>query len=350
MKKHLGTVRFVLACTPLALLASGCLCSRSMSIRPVETGRAFPASTERICHVLQAYNPGMTVYQVEHLFEFSDYIEPERWYAVDYVAIDQSENSFSSSCILHENCSLAFDDSNRWTVLVLPTQFFLDAVDHRIIDHRSEFNAGWLRLMFLCQEWQQDLWKTHRDVNPVIGLLRRPRSFLPEADVPVTMKPVVVNPADDPGGAEAFAQTDFSALKDDMDVLNRWCRYLERPGVLVSWQEFDKFPLPEPFERKVLSFLDCLTKVDAVYGSLRNDEKYGIYVCVECVGEYKGDYVHVLVLPQKIIPSEEPAPNGKRIVLSLDETACWIQSSGSIQLRDFFDWVEYKANISDITP
>ena len=350
MKSFLIAMRFTIGFPVLATLASSCSSTCSSPDRSLADSACFPASAERICRVLQAYNPGMTVYQVHHLFEFSDYIEPERWYAVDYIAVDRSDNSISSSCILHENCSLPFDDTNRWTVLVLPTQFFLDAVDHRIIDHRSEFNAGWLRLMFLCQEWQQDLWKTHRDVNPVIGLLRRPRSFLPEADVPVTMKPVVVNPADDPGGAEAFAQTDFSALKDDMDVLNRWCRYLERPGVLVSWQEFDKFPLPEPFERKVLSFLDCLTKVDAVYGSLRNDEKYGIYVCVECVGEYKGDYVHVLVLPQKIIPSEEPAPNGKRIVLSLDETACWIQSFGSIQLHDFFDWVEYKANISDITP
>lgn len=343
-------MKFVFACTPLALLASGCLCSHSTSNRPVKTGRTFPSSTERICHVLQVYNPGMTVSQIDHLFEFSDYIEPERWYAVDYVAVDRSENNFSSSCILHENCSLPFDDTNRWTVLVLPTQFFLDAVDHRIIDHRSESNAGWLRLMYLCQEWQQDLWKTHRDVNPVIGLLRRPQSFQPEADVPVTLKSVAVNPVDDPRGAEAFSQTDFSALKDDMDVLNRWCCYLERPGVLVSWQEFDKFPLPEPFERKVLSFLDCLTKVDAVYGSLRNDEKNGIYVCVECVGEYKGDYVHVLVLPQKIIPSEDPVPDGKRIALSLDGTACWIQSSGSIQLDDFFEWVEYKAYIPDMNP
>ena len=350
MKSFLIAMRFTIVFPVLATLASSCSSTCSSPDRSLADSACFPASAERICRVLQAYNPGMTVYQVHHLFEFSDYIEPERWYAVDYIADDQSGNSFSSSCIIHENGSLPFDDTNRWAVLVRPTHFFLDAIDRRIIDQRLKSNAEWTRLMYLCQEWQQDLWRTHRDVNPVIGLLRRPRSFLPEADVPVTLKPVAVNPADDPGGAEAFSQTDFSALKDDMDVLNRWCRFLERPGVLLSGQQFDKFPLPEPFERKVLSFLDCLTKVDAVYGSFRNDENHGIYVCVECVGEYKGDYVHVLVIPQKIIPSEDPVPDGKRIALSLDGTACWIQSSGSIQLDDFFEWVEYKAYIPDMNP
>ena len=228
-------MRFTIVFPVLATLASSCSSTCSAPDQSLAGSDCFPASAERICRVLQAYNPGMTVYQIHHLFEFSDYIEPERWYAVDYIAVDQSENSIASSCIIHENGSLPFDNTNRWAVLVRPTHFFLDAIDRRIIDQRLKSNAEWTRLMYLCQEWQQDLWKTHRNVNPVIGLLRRPRSFLPEANVPVTLKPVAANPADDPGGAEAFSQTDFSALKDDMDVLNRWCRFLERPGVLLSW-------------------------------------------------------------------------------------------------------------------